>query len=170
MRKIEFSELKLNEKYNEDGFFQTYINTLPKEKTQKITPYEPIKKYEIFWLNILGGKIILLNKKHIKNTSTEYQELYYDYKTAYKIYNLMMDIYDGLNAEEEEINELYLNERLKKSKEIEKLKQQDNLLFEQAIKEYKTATANFTTALNIPTKKDNIFKRLLKLFKHGEIK
>ena len=73
------------------------------------------KKYEIFWLNILGGKIILLNKKHIKNANFENQELYYDYNIAHKIYTLLSDIYDDIESEKQEINELYLNERLKKS-------------------------------------------------------
>ena len=58
MRTIEFNELNLKEKYNEDEFFQLYINSLPKEKTKKASSNAPVKKYEIFWLNILGGKII----------------------------------------------------------------------------------------------------------------
>ena len=57
-------------------------------------------------------------------------ELFFDYSIALKVYNLMLDIIDGIEAEGNEFNELYKNERLQKDKEIEQLKKQDNMLFQ----------------------------------------
>lgn len=165
MRTIEFNELNLKEKYNEDEFFQIYINSLPKEKTKKSSANAPTKKYEIFWLNILGGKVILLNKKHIRNNNTENQELYYDYKTAYKIYNHLLDIYDCVEAENYEIPDLYLNEKLEKSYKISKLKQEDELLFKEALAFYNSSIENSNTSLAIHNEHTNFFSRLInKLF------
>lgn len=167
MRRIEFNELNLKEQYTEDEFLQFYFNNLPKEKNKKtnITPY---KKYEIFWLNILGGKIILLNKKHIKKADTTNQELYYDYKTAYEIYNNLLDIYDGIDAELSEFNELYLSERLEKSNIISTLKQKDEELFEHDMKEFTNLQKQHEITLQPQIKKINFIQKILqKIFKTG---
>lgn len=161
MRTIEFSELNLKEKYNEDEFFQLYINSLPKEKTKKSSTHAPTKKYEIFWLNILGGKIILLNKKHIRTNSTENQELYYDYKTAYKIYTYLLDIYDCIEAENYDMPELYLNEKLEKSYKISKLQQQDDILFKEALEVYNDSLEKTNTSLAIHNEHTSFFSRLI---------
>lgn len=136
MRKVEFNELKLKNTYDEDAFFQFYLGNLQKELREKDFFNKPTKQYEIFYLNILGGKIILLNTDYIQNNDTTNQELYYDYKIATKVYNYLLDIYDGIESEKNEINELYKNERLKLDNKINKLKQQDNDIFAKALSEY----------------------------------
>lgn len=138
MRNIEFNELKLKNINNEEAFYQSYLRTLPQKIDADNISSIPEKQYEIFYLNILGGKIILLNTKYINSKNTQNQELFYDYSIALKIYNLMLDIYDSIEAEKEEINELYKNERLHKNHEIEELKKQDDILFHNKQKEFTT--------------------------------
>lgn len=130
MRTIEFNELKLKNINDEETFYQAYLKKLQKNFNTDKNLRVPIKQYEIFFLNILGGKLILLNKDYINNNDTTNSEVFFDYSIALKVYNLMLDIIDGLEAEENEFNELYKNERLKKDKEIEQLKKQDDILFQ----------------------------------------
>jgi len=136
MRKIEFSELKLKDTYDEEAFYQNYLKNLQKEIQPKETFKMPEKRYEIFYLNILGGKIILLNKDYLQKSNVDNQDLFYDYKTAYEIYNYWLDIYDGIENEQFEFNELYKDERLEKDSKINKLKLKDDELFYNAITEY----------------------------------
>ena len=133
MRKINFNDLKLKEKYDENTFFEYYLTNLKKEIKEENNYKKPSKKYEIFYLNILDGKIILLNKEYINNNNLENQELYYNYEIAYKIYNNLLDIYDGIEAERNEFSELYIDERMKKDLEIEKLKKIDKENFSIAV-------------------------------------
>lgn len=136
MRKIEFNELKLKDINDEETFYQTYLKKLPKNVNTDKNYHVPIKQYEIFFLNILGGKLILLNKDYINNNDITNSEIFFDYSIALKVYNLMLDIIDGIEAEENEFNELYQNERLQKDKEIEQLKKQDDMLFQKEQDEY----------------------------------
>lgn len=131
MRKIEFNELKLKDINDEETFYQTYLKKLQKNVNTDKNYHVPIKQYEIFFLNILGGKLILLNKDYINNNDITNSEIFFDYSIALKVYNLMLDIIDGIEAEENEFNELYKNERLQKDKEIEQLKKQDDMLFQK---------------------------------------
>lgn len=130
MRKIEFNELKLKNINDEETFYQAYLKKLQKNINTDNNLNVPIKQYEIFFLNILGGKLILLNKDYINNTDNTNSELFFDYSIALKVYNLMLDIIDGIEAEGKEFNELYKNERLQKDKEIEQLKKQDDIFFQ----------------------------------------
>lgn len=131
MRKIEFNELKLKDINDEETFYQTYLKKLQKNVNTDKNYHVPIKQYEIFFLNILGGKLILLNKDYINNNDITNSEIFFDYSIALKVYNLMLDIIDGIEAEENEFNELYKNERLQKDKEIGQLKKQDDMLFQK---------------------------------------
>lgn len=154
MRNIEFNELKLKNINNEEAFYQSYLRTLPQKIDADNISSIPEKQYEIFYLNILGGKIILLNTKYINSKNTQNQELFYDYSIALKIYNLMLDIYDSIEAEKEEINELYKDERLHKNHEIEELKKQDDVLFHNKQKEFTTQNST-----NLVQKITNKFKK-----------
>lgn len=137
MRKIKFNELNLKNINDEEIFYQSYLKNLQDDMINHNNFCNPPEKqYEIFYLDILGGKIILLNKNYIISDSITNQELFYDYQTALKIYNLMLDIVDGINDEQNEINELYKEERLQKNKEIEKLKKQDETIFKKHQEEY----------------------------------
>lgn len=136
MRKIEFSELKLKNINNENEFYKFYLKTLEEKTDEKEKFEEPIKKYEICYLNILDGKIVLLNKKYIQKEESIEAETFYDYSIAYKVYNLILDIYESIEDEKNEFNELYKNERMQKGKEIIKLKQQDEELFKKSLEKY----------------------------------
>ncbi|WP_455938845.1 hypothetical protein [Gemella morbillorum] len=48
--------------------------------------------------------------------------MYYDYSTAYEIYQCLTTIYDGINDEQNEINELYKEERIKLNEKKSKTK------------------------------------------------
>lgn len=136
MRNIEFSELKLKDINDEDTFYKFYLKRIQNSKRENKLFHKPSQQYEIFHLNILEGKIILLNKDYIQKEDTMNQELFYDYEIAYKIYNLMLDIQDGIEDEKNERNELYKRERLSKEEEIIELKKQDEKLFIEDLKKY----------------------------------
>ena len=136
MRNIEFSELKLKDIKDEETFYQAYLNNLQDSIEESNTLQIPVKQYEIFSLNILGGKLILLNKDFIDNRDYKDSELFFDYSIALKVYNLLLDIIDGIEDEKNEFNELYKSERLQKNEEIEKLKRQDDELFKNKQNEY----------------------------------
>lgn len=136
MRKIQFSELKLKDIKDEKEFYKFYLKTI-QDKIDEVKSFQlPSKKYEICYLNILNGKIVLLNREYIKKEDSSEKEIFYDYSIAYKIYNLILDIYESIEDEQNEFNELYKNERLEKDKEIIKLKQQDEEIFRNALEEY----------------------------------
>lgn len=136
MREIQFNELKLKDNNKEENFYEFYLQNLQDNIEEKESFTNPEKKYEICFLNILEGKIVLLNKNYINSKDNSKQELFYDYSIAYKIYNLMLDIEDGIEAEKYEFNELYKNERLEKRKQIEELKKQDEEIFKKKQEEY----------------------------------
>lgn len=156
MRKIEFKELKVKDTYDEEKFYEFYLKNLQEEiPTQKIFK-EPTKQYEIFYLNILGGKILLLDKVYIIKEDEANQELYYDYDSAYKIYNYLLDIYDGIEDEKNEFNELYKEERLKLDSNIEKIKEDDDKLYKKAVNDY-----------NI-IKNSQLYKEYIKIIKENK--
>ena len=136
MRKVEFSELKLKDTSSEELFYQKYLKNLQDRIKESDEIQEPTKQYEIFDLNIFEGKIILLNKDYIVSQNESEALLFYDYEHALKVYKLLLDIEDGINDEQNEFNELYKEERLQKDKEIERIKEQDEKLYEEKKVEY----------------------------------
>lgn len=136
MRKIEFNELKLKKNYSEEDFYNVYLQNSEPNNVKNGLIEEPIKKYEVCQLNILGGKIIAIDKNYIDTQNTDLQELYYDYKIAKKIAIYLSDIQDGIIAEEDEFVELYKDERLQKDKLIKELQLKDSSLFDEQQKEY----------------------------------
>jgi len=114
MRKIEFHELKLKNTEDANMFYQSYLQTFQKPALKEDSFQRPSKQYEICYLNILDGKLVLLNKDYIEKFDISNQELFFDYSLALTIYSLMLDIQDGILDEKQECNELYKEERLKK--------------------------------------------------------
>lgn len=137
MRYIEFNQLKLKNIKDEELFYEYYLQTLPEVLDEDDKNEMPMKQYEIFELNILDGKIILLKTSYINSKEIDGQELFFDYSIALKVYYLMLEIDECEKAEEEEISELYIEEKIEKQKEIEKLKKIDEKLYKEAIEEYK---------------------------------
>ncbi len=136
MRKIEFHELKLKNTEDANMFYQSYLQTFQKPALKEDSFQRPSKQYEICYLNILDGKLVLLNKDYIEKFDISNQELFFDYSLALTIYSLMLDIQDGILDEKQECNELYKEERLKKEEEIELYKKKDELLFQKALEDY----------------------------------
>ena len=93
MRRIDVNRAKLKDYYDEERWYLQYLQNL---KTNHInTSIDKLEKqYEIFYYNILGGKIILLNKDFLPKGEEKNQDLFFDYKTAYKAYNYWLNIYD----------------------------------------------------------------------------
>ena len=160
MRKIEFCELKLKNINNEETFYYTYLKNLHDSVKEDKMLQIPEKQYEIFLLNILGGKLILLNTDFITNKDFNGAELFFNYSIALKVYNLLLDIIDGIEDEKNEFNELYKDERLKKNKEIEQLKKQDDKLFKNRQIEYNTIINSYIYKEYLEIKEENKQLRL----------
>lgn len=62
MRNVELNELNLKNDCDEEMFYQLFLKGLKTEIKENGIFKKPSKEYEIFYLNILGGKIILLKK------------------------------------------------------------------------------------------------------------
>lgn len=162
MRKIKFNELNLKNINDVNVFYQYYLKTLQSEIETDSSFHLPSKQYEIFSLEELDGKLFLLNKNYIKNEDTTNQELFYDYSIAFEIYNLFLDIYDGIEDEKNEFNELYLNERLDKNNQIEILKAEDESLYLKALEEYDIITNSqiYNDYLNLLKENESLKKEL----------
>lgn len=160
MRTIEFNELKLNDIKSEEQFYQNYLKNITNQIEENNVFHYPEKQYEIFYLNALNGKIILLDKNYINSNNSEGQEIFYDYSIAYKIYNIMLDIYEGIEDEKNEFNELYKIDRLELNEEIDSLKKQDEKIFQQKIEEYNIIINSFLYKEYIKIKEEN---KILKL-------
>ena len=65
MRKIEFNELKLKDINDEEAFYQAYLKNIQDNMNIKNSTISAEKQFEIIYLNILGGKLILLEKKYV---------------------------------------------------------------------------------------------------------
>ena len=160
MRTIEFNELKLNDIKSEEQFYQNYLKNITNQIEENNVFHYPEKQYEIFYLNALDGKIILLDKNYINSNNSDGQEIFYDYSIAYKIYNIMLDIYEGIEDEKNEFNELYKIDRLELNEEIDSLKKQDEKIFQQKIEEYNIIINSFLYKEYIKIKEEN---KILKL-------
>ena len=106
MRNIKFEELKLKNINDVDTFYSAYLKTLNNIEKHNHSFNKPSKQYEIFYLDELDDRSILLNKDYIQKEDTSGQDLFFDYSIAFKIYNLMLDISDGIQDEQNEFNAL----------------------------------------------------------------
>ena len=136
MRRIDFKDIRIKDIKDVDEFYKAYIERLPEDKEPDKDLLSPVKQYEIVELDVNGGVPILIDIDNILSFAGDGQEIFYDYKIAYKVYNLMLDIKDGLDSEQEECPEIYDEERLNILAEIERLKIEDEELFKQKQEEY----------------------------------
>ena len=97
--------------------------------------YQPNKKYEIFTLDTLGGKIFLTETSNLPEG--EDKDLYYNFKIGNDIYQKLIDIKDASFNEYDEVRYIYEREILKNEDEITELKSKDNELFEKDLEAYK---------------------------------
>lgn len=96
--------------------------------------YQPIKKFEIFTLDTLGGKIFLAETSDLPDG--EGQDLYYNLKMANEIYQKLIDIKDASFNEYDEVEYIYEREILKNEDEISELKLKDEELFKTDLDTY----------------------------------
>ena len=136
MRRIDFKDIRIKDIKDVDEFYKAYIERLPEEKEPEKDLLSPVKQYEIVELDHNGGVPILIDIDNILSFAGEGQEIFYDYKIAYKVYNLLLDIKDSIDSEKEEYPEIYDEERLNILAEIERLKIEDEELFKQKQEEY----------------------------------
>ena len=162
MRKIKFSELNLKNINDANVFYKYYLKTFKTEIQKDSSFVFPSKQYEIFSLEELDGKLFLLNKNYIKNEDITNQELFFDYSIAFEVYNLFLDIYDGIEDEKNEFNELYINERLDKNNQIEILKAEDESLYLKALEEYDIITNSqiYNDYLNLLKENEDLKKEI----------
>lgn len=98
--------------------------------------YHPIKRFEIFKLDTLGGKIFLAEKSELPEG--EGKDIYYNLKIANEIYQKLIDIKEASFNEYDEIQYLYEREILKNEEEISELKLKDEELFKIDLDTYNT--------------------------------
>ena len=121
--------------------------------------YQPSKKYEIFTLDTLGGKIFLTETSDLP--AGENKELYYNFKIANNIYQKLIDIQDASFNEYEEVKELYEREILKNESEIEDLKLRDNELLKKDLEVYEliSQTSLYENYQILNKDKENLVKK-----------
>ena len=136
MRRINFNDIRVKDIKDVEEFYKAYIERLPEDKEQDTELMSPVKQYEIVELDVNGGVPVLIDIDNILSFAGEGQEIFYDYKIAYKVYNLLLDIKDSIEAEKEEYPEIYDEERLNILSQIERLKIEDEELFKQKQEEY----------------------------------
>ena len=140
-------------------FRDKYNNLLASANENANLLYQPIKKYEIFTLDTLGGKIFLTETSDLP--TGENKELYYNFKTANNIYQKLIDIQDASFNEYEEVKELYEREILKNESEIEDLKLRDNELFKKDLEVYEliSQTSLYENYQILNKDKENLVKK-----------
>lgn len=95
------------------------IDILKNKKDFKNLLEEPYKKFEIFKLNINGGKICIASTDELPETKGD-KELYYDLEIAIQVFENKTDLQDLLEIEDD-IYDLYRNEIIEKEEKIKEL-------------------------------------------------
>ena len=131
MQKFDEKQIKIDAvKY----FRNKYANLLSSENRITNLLEQPIKRFEIFTLDTLGGKTFLVEAASLPDGKN--RELYYDFDIANEIYQKMIDIKDSTCNDYEEVKYIYEREILQTESEISELKLKDNELFKEDIKAY----------------------------------
>lgn len=95
---------------------------------------KPLKRFEIFSLDVYGGKKVLLLTSNLPNGKEK--DLYYNFDNANKVYQNLIDIKDIMFNEYDEVQEIYINDILKIENEIKKLKEHDEELYIDDVKKH----------------------------------
>ena len=111
-----------------------YYKLLSLENEDTKLLYQPYKSFEIFNLDVYGGKTFLADVSNLPDG--EDRELFYDFNIANKIYKKIIDIKDSAFNEYEEVQYIYENDILKNESEIIDLKLIDNKKYENDMQAY----------------------------------
>ncbi len=115
-------------------FRSKYITLLPLETEKLNLLLKPIKRFEIFTLDVFGGKVFLTEDVNLPDGKDG--ELYYSFKIANEIYQKIIDIQDSSINNYEEIKYLYDKEILNIESEILKLRITDSENFKKDVNVY----------------------------------
>ena len=96
---------------------------------------EPQKQYEIYRLISDNESLMLINTQYFPKT--ENKEIFYDKDLAIKIYENMVNLEENVICSFPDLIEIYQNDIIEVQNQIEKLKIEDNLKYEEDIKNYK---------------------------------
>lgn len=129
MKKIvKFDEEKLNT--NSIKYFRDQYNDILSSEANIVNLlYKPIKKFEIFKLDVCGGKICLARASSLPDGNN--RELYYNFAIANQIYQKNIDIQDSTFNDYDDVKYIYEREILKIEDEISDLKVRDEEEFKE---------------------------------------
>ena len=111
-----------------------YIELKNELNNQYFWESEPQKKYEIYKLISDDETLMLINTNYFP--ATENREVYYDKDLAIQIYENMQNLEQNIICSFPELIELYQNDVIEIQNQIEKLKIEDNLRYEEDMKNY----------------------------------
>ena len=139
---INDEEIKKLKKFDEEQldnnaikyFRNKYSMLLSSESDNINLLFQPSKRYEIFTLDTLGGKLFFTEASSLPDG--EDRDLYYSFEIANQIYQRMIDIQDSTFNDYEEVKYIYERDILQTESEISDLKIKDNEAFERDINAY----------------------------------
>lgn len=130
---IKFDEEQIEN--NAIKYFRNKYSTLLSSENNNINLlFQPNKRFEIFRLDILGGKTFLAEASSLPDG--EDRDLYYSFEIANKIYQKIIDIQDSTFNDYEEVKYIYEREISQIENEISDLKIKDNEEFEKDMDAY----------------------------------
>lgn len=134
MKKImRFDEEQLN--VNSVKYFRNRYSMLLSSKHNNIDLlFQPNKEFEIFTLDVLGGKVFLIEASSLPDGDN--RDLYYNFENANQVYQKTIDIQDSTFNDYEDVKYIYEREILQTENEISDLKIKDNEEFEKDMNAY----------------------------------
>lgn len=111
-----------------------YIELKNKKESKCLLEDVPKKKYEIYKLIADDEKLLMIDTNYFQESREK--EVYYNKKIASKIYENMINLEENVLCSFPDVMELYQDDIMQIQDEIEKLKLEDDLKFNEDMKEY----------------------------------
>lgn len=134
MKKVmKFEEEQLN--ISSVKYFRNRYSMLLSSKSNNINLlFQPNKQFEIFTLDIFGGKVFLVEASSLPYGDN--RDLYYNFEIANQVYQKTIDIQDCTFNDYEDVKYIYEREISQIESEISDLKIKDNEEFEKDMNAY----------------------------------
>lgn len=130
---IRFDEEQLNA--SSVKYFRNRYAMLLSSKSNNINLlFQPNKEFEIFTLDVFGGKICLAESSSLPDGDN--RDLYYNFEIANQVYQKSIDIQDSTFNDYEDVKYIYEREISQIENEISDLKIKDNEEFERDMNAY----------------------------------
>lgn len=130
---IKFDEEQLD--VNSVRYFRNRYSMLLSSKSNNINLlYQPNKEFEIFKLDVFGGKVFLAEVSGLPDGDN--RDLYYNFEIANQVYQKVIDIQDSSFNDYEDVKYIYEREISQIESEIFDLKIKDNEEFEKDMNVY----------------------------------